>query len=127
LVKYQLYTLPVGEQTSQLFILLGDPAVKALNTIVGCGFSISGGFLAARIAGHHERMNGSLASFLCVAFTLTAIGSISIGWVIEGVVGSPILGLLGGYLRLWQKRSREWRITPSAQSTLRADLCFNES
>jgi MFS family permease len=106
LAKHQLYTLPVGEQTGQLQILLGDPAVKALNTIVGCGFSIIGGYLAARIAGHHQRLNGALASFLCVAFTLTAIGSLSIGWVIEGVVGSPILGLVGGYLSLWQKRSR---------------------
>jgi hypothetical protein len=106
LVKFQLYTLPAGELTSELHILLGDPAVNALNAIIGCGFSIIGGYLAARIAGHHERLNGTLASVLCVAFTLTAIGSISIGWAIEGVVGSPILGLLGGYLRLWQKRRR---------------------
>lgn len=107
LIKHQLYSLPVGEQTGQLHILLGDPVIKALNIIVGCGFSIIGGYLAARIAGHHERLNGTLASFLCVAFTLTAIGSIAIGWVIEGVVGSPLLGLLGGYLSLWQKRSRD--------------------
>jgi hypothetical protein len=110
LVKHQLYSLPVGEQTGQLHILLGDPAVEALNIIVGGGFSIIGGYLAARIAGHHERLNGTLASFLCVAFTLAAIGSLSIGWVIEGVVGSPILGLLGGYLSLWQKQRRAGRM-----------------
>jgi hypothetical protein len=28
------------------------------------------------------------------------------GWVIEGVAGSPILGLVGGYLSLWRRRSR---------------------
>jgi hypothetical protein len=30
--------------------------------------------------------------------------SLSIGWVIEGFLGSPALGLLGGYVRLWQTR-----------------------
>jgi hypothetical protein len=105
IIKHQLYALPPSERTGELYRLYGDPATKALNTIVGVGFSIIGGYLAARIAGQHERLNGALSSFLCVAFSLFTIGSLSIGWVIEGVVGSPILGLLGGYLRLWQTRN----------------------
>jgi len=104
IIKHQLYALPPGEQVNELHRLYGDPAIKALNTIVGVGFSIIGGYLAARIAGHHERLNGALSSFLCVALSLFTIGSFSISWVI-GVVGSPILGLLGGYLRLWQTRN----------------------
>jgi uncharacterized membrane protein len=104
IIKHQLYALPPGEQVNELYRLYGDPTIKALNTIVGVGFSIIGGYLAARIAGHHERLNGALSSFLCVALSLFTIGSFSISWVI-GVAGSPILGLLGGYLRLWQRRN----------------------
>jgi uncharacterized membrane protein len=107
IIKHQLYALPSSDQqTSELHRLYADPAVRVVNAAVGIGLSIVGGYLAARIAGHHERLNGALSSFLCVAFTLFTIGSISIGWVIEGVVGSPLLGLLGGYLRLWQTRTK---------------------
>lgn len=105
IVKHQLYALPPDVRTGELYRLYGDPAIKALNIIVGVGFSIIGGYLAARIAGHHERLNGALSSFLCVALSLFTIRSLSIGWVIEGLVGSPILGLLGGYLRVWQRRN----------------------
>ena len=104
IIKNQLHALPPGEQMSELYRLYGDPAIKVLNTIVAVGFSVIGGYLAARIASHHERLNGALSSFLCVALSLFTIGSFSIGWVI-GVVGSPILGLLGGYVRLWQTRN----------------------
>ena len=105
IIKNQLYALPPGEQMGELYRLYGDPAIKVSNIIVGVGFSIIGGYLAARIAGHHERLNGALSSFLCVALSLFTIRSLSIGWVIEGLVGSPLLGLLGGYLRLWQTRN----------------------
>ena len=65
IIKHQLYALPPGEQMGELYRLYDDPAMKVLNTIVGVGFSIIGGYLAARIAGHHERLNGALSSFLC--------------------------------------------------------------
>ena len=95
--------MPSDQQFSELHRLYADPVVRVVNTIAGVGFSIVGGYLAARIAGYNERLNGALSSFLCVAFTLFTIGSISI-WLIVGIVGSPLLGLLGGYLRLWQTR-----------------------
>jgi uncharacterized membrane protein len=104
IIRNQLHTLPPREQMSELYRLYGDPAINVLNTSVAVGFSVIGGYLAARIARHHEQLNGALSSFLCVALALLTIGSFSIGWVIS-VVGSPILGLLGGYLRLWQTRN----------------------
>jgi hypothetical protein len=77
-----------------------------LNAAIGLGFSVFGGYVAARKAGHHQRLNGALSSFLCVALSVYAMKSLSIGWVIEGLLGSPVLGLLGGYLSLWQARRR---------------------
>jgi hypothetical protein len=76
IIKHQLYALPSGEQIGELHHLYGDPAVGTLNAVVGFGFSIIGGYLAARIAGHHERLNGALSSFLCVAFSLYSMSSL---------------------------------------------------
>ena len=84
--------------------LKSDPVISILNWIIGGGFTVLGGYFAARIAKHDELINGTLASFLCVLFALLAIGSTSILWVIIGVVVNPILGFLGGYLRSLQKQ-----------------------
>ena len=102
--KYQLYSLPTAEQMPRLHdLLVQDPVVVVLNMFIGGGFTVVGGYIAARIANHDELLNGTLASFLCVIFALLAIGSSSILWVIVGVIVNPILGFAGGYLRLWQK------------------------
>lgn len=102
--KYHLYALPAAEQMNQLHtLLLQDSVVTILNVIIGGGFTIIGGYIAARIAKHDELLNGTLASFLCVIFALFAIGSTSIMWVLIGVIANPILGLAGGCLRIWQK------------------------
>jgi hypothetical protein len=106
IIRHQLYALPPAEQNGELRRLYGDPAVGTLNAAIGFGFSVVGGYVAARIAGHHQRLNGALSSFLCVALSVYAMKSLSIGWVIEGLLGSPALGLLGGYLSLWQTRRR---------------------
>jgi hypothetical protein len=106
-IERQLYTLPPDERLRELRVLHDEPVVQAFDVVAGAGFSIVGGYLAARIAAHHERLNGTLTSFLPVSFSLLSIGSVSIGWLIYGVLGTPMLGLLGSYLWLWQKRSRD--------------------
>src|SRR5829696_4372958 len=50
IIKHQLYALPPGEQMGELYRLYGDPAIKVLNTIVGVGFSIIGGYRSSRAA-----------------------------------------------------------------------------
>ena len=105
-IKRQLYTLPPVERLNELRVLHDEPVVQAFDVVVSAGFSIIAGYLAARIAAHHERLNGTLTSFFGVSGSLLSIGSVSIGWSIYGVLGTPVLGLLGGYLCLWQKRSR---------------------
>jgi len=105
--KYQLYSMPVAEQMTRMeTLVVQDPVVATLNLLIGGGFTVLGGYIAARIAKHDELLNGTLASFLCVLFALLAIESTSILWVIVSVVVNPILALLGGYLRAWQTRKQ---------------------
>jgi hypothetical protein len=88
--------------------------------LVGSGCSVLGGYVGARLAKHDELLNGSLTSFLCVGggfYSLAAgIGSSSLLLHLAGFVVSPALGLLGGYLRLAQKRASGTTVQP-AQST----------
>ena len=84
IIRLQLYALPPAEQNGELQRLYGDPAVGALSAIIG--FSIVGGYVAAWIAGHHQRLNGALSSFLCVALSVYSLKSLSIGWVVEGLL-----------------------------------------
>jgi hypothetical protein len=68
---------------------------------------VLGGYIAARIAHHDELLNGALASFLCVIFALLAIGSISVMEAVISVIANPVLGFVGGYIRVWQKKQRQ--------------------
>ena len=102
--KYHIYLLPHLQQASRLQnLLLHDPVITVLSWLIGGGFSILGGYIAARIAKHDELLNGTLASFLCVLFSLFAIGKSPVLLVIIGVLVNPLLGFVGGYLRLLQK------------------------
>jgi hypothetical protein len=67
-IKRQLYTLPFVERPNELRALHDEPIVQAFDVVVGAGFSIVGGYLAARIAARHERLNATLNSFFPVSF-----------------------------------------------------------
>src|SRR4051794_36397244 len=67
-IKRQLYTLPPVERLNELRVLHDEPFVQAVDVVVGGAFSIIAGYLAARIAAHDERLNGTLTSFLPVSF-----------------------------------------------------------
>jgi len=78
--------------------------------LVGMCCSVLGGYVAARLAKHDELLNGALSAFLCVAIGVysLALGKDSHPLFVQILllVASPALGLLGGYLRLSQKRAR---------------------
>jgi hypothetical protein len=88
--------------------LQANTPLYVLQMLIGAAGSVLGGYIGAWIAKHDEPLNGSLTSFLCVAlgiYTLVAkAGSGSPLLEAAGFVASPALGLLGGYLRLVQKR-----------------------
>jgi hypothetical protein len=101
--KYQLLTLPSGEIATQLTAHFSqDSTVASLSIIVGFSFTAAGGYIAALVAKHDELLNGTLASFLSVLIGLHSITSTPITYVLVGVILNPLLGFIGGYLRLRQ-------------------------
>jgi hypothetical protein len=77
---------------------------------VGLACSVFGGYVAARLAKHDEIINGTLSAFLCVLLGIYTIFSgrdrHPLFVQIALVVASPVMGLLGGYLRLRQRTGR---------------------
>jgi hypothetical protein len=68
---------------------------------IGLLISAVGGYVAARIAGHDEMLNGGLSSFLCVLVSLFEVGSGHAGaWL--SLLIAPSFAVLGGYLRMRQ-------------------------
>jgi hypothetical protein len=77
--------------------------------LVGMCCSVLGGYIAARLAKHDELLNGALSAFLCVSLGVYTVASgndsHSLFVQILLLVASPALGLLGGYMRLTQRRA----------------------
>jgi hypothetical protein len=88
--------------------VMGSPLFEAMSLLIGFAGSALGGFVSARLAGHDELLNGALASFLCVALGIYlwagGVGHRSILSQLLLLIAGPIFSLLGGYLRLRQKR-----------------------
>jgi len=88
--------------------LHGSALLYTVQFLIGAGCSILGGYVAARLAKHDELLNGSLSSYLCIGIGLySVVAGKESRLLLEliGLVASPALGLLGGYLRLRQKRA----------------------
>ncbi len=108
---------PTELTASVMNIFKTDPLVISLLQIVGMMFSILGGYIGALIAKHDELLNGALSSFLCVLSGLYGLfsGTYPIYIIlleILALIVSPLLAMLGGYLRLKQK-SRKQIKTPT--------------
>jgi hypothetical protein len=126
IVLTNLFTVPVGvyamltngilhlpkgqQQAAMIAAIQANAGLYATATIIGCGCSILGGYVAAWIAKKSELLNGGLSAFLCVSFGLYAIGTGKQNeplWLaILLLPVSPALGAVGGYLRrLGRQRS----------------------
>lgn len=102
---------PHNQIHSAMIATMHGTLVMVLSFLAGTFGSVIGGYVAARIAKHDELLNGALSSYLCIAsgvYTLLAGNAPPVPWyqAVIGFLGSPALGLLGGWLRLAQKRPR---------------------
>lgn len=79
--------------------------VAVVSYAISGGTSVLAGYIAARIAGRGELINGTLASLVCVVIvTGFTLADMDTATIVEFVI-TPLLGLFGGYLRLRQVRS----------------------
>jgi hypothetical protein len=92
-------------------VVLRSVTLCAIEVLIGLGFSVLGGYVAAWVAKHDELLNGCLASFLCVAWGAwtfaTEHESTSLWWQLLLLIAGPVFSLLGGYLRLRKSRGRD--------------------
>ena len=91
-------------------IVHGNPVFIAAQIAIGAACSLLGGYIAARLARHDERLNGAVSSLLSVG---SGIVSIAVGHdpnqlTLQVLVlpVKPVLGFAGGYLRQMQVRSK---------------------
>lgn len=75
--------------------------------IYGSLISVAAGYLAARIANRAELLNGTLSSLLCVIQGVLTLSHTrhSITYVAFELIGPPLCGLAGGYLRALRKQA----------------------
>lgn len=94
-------------------VLQSNWILFTLQLLIGSFCSMLGGYLAAYIARHDELLNGALSAYLCFAIGIYSVvrgfGTESVILTILGFILSPALGLLGGYLRLLQKKATRSR------------------
>ena len=81
--------------------------LASITFLVSSLFSILGGYLAAYLAKHDELLNGVLSSFLPQLFINCTLFSDPLYLAILTLITSPLLALLGGYLRLRQKSGKQ--------------------
>lgn len=106
-VFVMIYAMTAGITAPEdLAQLATAPELRVFSYVSGGLISIIAGYLAARIAGRGELINGTLSSVLCVGLGLAFVvvshpPEFGISEILQFAL-SPLLGLLGGYLRLRQ-------------------------
>ena len=92
-------------------IIHSNLGLSVISILIGLGGSVIGGYVAAWIAKHDELLNGVLSSWLCVAAGIYSLAtgklSTSLTEYFLLLIAGLAAALLGGYLRLVQKRARQ--------------------
>lgn len=87
----------------------GSSALTVIQWIPGILGSLLGGYVAAWIARHDMLLNGALSAWLCILIGIYSLlhqsNAVPLYEHILLLVGSPVLGLFGGYLRFIQMRA----------------------
>jgi putative membrane protein (TIGR04086 family) len=105
--KLDLSNVPKDQAGSMAASALhANASLHAAELAIGLCCSMLGGYVAARLAGHDELLNGAASALLCVVLGLVTVG---LGMDKNPLwaqfllfVASPVFGLIGGYLRLRQ-------------------------
>jgi hypothetical protein len=105
LLKYRLVGSPGGAQT--LVNAVGsDPSLYVTMWFLGAAASVLGGYTAAWIARRSELLIGALSAYLCTALGVASLVHVASGTLLAqhlaALLVSPMLGVLGGYLRRMQ-------------------------
>jgi hypothetical protein len=95
-----------GETADDLARFVDSTSARVLSFVIGSAVSVIAGYMAATIARRGELINGALSSVFCVAAgiyaELAGLSSTPVALSIGGLLLSPLLGALGGYVRLRQ-------------------------
>lgn len=95
-----------AESADDVVRFASSSSIHVLTYAVGGTVSVIAGYMAAKIARRGELINGALSSFLCVLLgvyvQLSGPSMTPAALSIASLVLSPLLGSLGGYLRLRQ-------------------------
>jgi hypothetical protein len=115
--KYRLVSTPPSELTGAITsIMMHDPLIFSLNLLVGGGFTLLGGYVAAHIAKHNELLNGACAAIYCVGAGLFALFSgmdtYPIWLSLLFLLADPALGMLGGFLKAKQRAAARQKANP---------------
>jgi hypothetical protein len=99
------FVLNTPDKSESLLVIKSQTPLIVLS-ILAVIMSVVGGYVAARLAKHHEILHGAFSSWICILIALVSIsiGTYPILWVLMGIVTNPLLGMIGGYLRLLQQK-----------------------
>lgn len=107
--KANLAHVPKEQLQSAIAATMHQYPIFFEEMLVGFACSVLGGYVAARLAGHDDLLNGCMASFLCVSLGIwevtTGKSPDPIWQQILFLVASPVLSLLGGYLCFRQRQA----------------------
>src|SRR6266576_2145765 len=99
-------TLKDSLQAAVMATIQASPLLYGLESVIGLGCSVLGGYVAARVAKHDELLNGLLASSLPVALGVYSLatdrGSGPLLLPVLLLIASPLCSGFGGHLRLVQ-------------------------
>lgn len=115
-LRLDLAHMPREQAHQALTAAMHAPSILIPQMTIGFLCSVLGGYVAAVMAGHHERLNGALASYLCIGAGLFEVfrgtSTFSLPLQILFLALAPVCSLAGGILR--ERQLRKTRLAPAA-------------
>ncbi len=102
--------LSQAEQTATVMAFIKSHVMLyIILAVIGCLFSVVGGYVSARLARRAELLNAALSSYLCLGLGIYSLANgqeqLPVWLSVLLLPLSPILSGLGGYVRLRQVRA----------------------